>query len=120
MQEFLNTSKLTGITQFLQFPPEPRCIVATVGPSIFQVLSIRFQGGAASPGCLLGKFGGLKKTPDSLSRETQLSCDCPLGQTALMGGSNGFEACHPSFPTLLALLLVSVQLGNRQCSGHFA
>ena len=43
LQEFLDTTKLAGVSLFPQFPPEPSRVVTTFGPSVFQILSIRFQ-----------------------------------------------------------------------------
>src|ERR1017187_2067597 len=113
LQEFFHATALSRVAFLLQFPAEPACVVASFCPPLFQVLPIRFQASAVTPWPLLGKFCGLQKTPDGLSRQAELVRDVALSQTALVCGSHGLPACLPSLTSMLALLLVPSQLDGR-------
>ena len=113
LQEFFHATALSRVAFLLQFPAEPTCVVAPFCPPLLQVLPIRFQTSAVTPWPLLGKFCGLQKAPYSLSRQAELVRDGALSQTALVCGSHGLPSRLPSFPSMLALLLVPSQLDGR-------
>src|SRR5689334_18570360 len=94
------------VALLLQLPPQPSRIVAALGPSLLQILSIRFQAGAASPRCLLRKLCRLQKATNRLEGETELVCDGFLSRTTLVRCSDGFVTRFSSLPALLVALLL--------------
>jgi len=63
----LSPTALTLIALFPQFSAELGRVVTTLGPSLLQILAIRFQARSPSPWRLLWKFIGAKKTSNSFS-----------------------------------------------------